>query len=490
MMLRKTDTDTLITYTAQFFGALVGVVIIKLFAFYLSPDQFGALLSSRRIIGMALPLMTLNLSLSLARYNGTNGYMRKNFFFISITISFFIWLLLVFIATIFGEQFTNYLFGDILYLPFFHNLLIFFFASATHNLFTGYWRGLQRFKIMNLLTTGFHLSNVLILIVLIIAEPDKIVMLNRYYLILTIVTLLINATIYTYYESRAGQPTTIDPQRIKSEVMLVKEFLYYGYMRLPGGIFYALLFMIPVLVATNVISLSSAANVGIVISVANLVFLFGFPLNLLILPKYALYQKEDSTVQLKQKIQSSVDSSFTFPLLISPAIYLFSEEIIIILFDPKYYHAVFYIQLFSVVAGLFLAYISLRGLLDGLKTHPYANYVTGLGVLVSVISMVLFMILEIGEVGIVLGFILGIFSMFMSNMLIIRSKFEIQVLTRQNLVNMAVSITGMMLIYLLYSPSESPELAITDLIVKIVLFTVYCAASIKIFMSSKKRWAY
>ena len=486
-MAKSDRYDFLITYLAQFTGAIVGVLVIKIFAHYLTQEQFGALLSSRRVVGMVIPLLTLNLSLSLAKYNSTNSEIRRELLSITLFSSLLMWGILGIISIFYIDQLTVFIFNQLEYKVFTWTILLYLFAASVHMLLTGYWRGLRKFKVMNVLTTLFHLSHLILLVTLFLLLDENIKILNRYYLMLAGVTILINVLILLFLERSTGRDPFLKIHRIRENLKVVKDFLYYGYSRLPGGIFYAVIFMLPVLTATKYLSLASAANVGIVISVANLVFLFGFPINLIVLPQYAKHHAEDSPIQLKQRIQGMVNISFTYPFVVAPALYLFAKEVVIILFDAKYGLAAFYLKIFSTVAGLFLAYISLRGILDGIKKYPYANYVTGIGIVIILISTAVFLRGGIEEAEIVKSFCLAIAAMYVTNLIIIRNNFGISVLNMHNIISILWFILSMFLIHFYNMNAPVIENLWVGLGVKAAIFSLFGLSSLILFNHLKKQ---
>ena len=57
------------TYFSQAIGALFGILVIKLIALYLTPEDLGVFFTGKRIVNLGIPLLTLNLGMSLAKFN-------------------------------------------------------------------------------------------------------------------------------------------------------------------------------------------------------------------------------------------------------------------------------------------------------------------------------------------------------------------------------------------------------------------------------------
>ena len=86
-----------------------------------------------------------------------------------------------------------------------------------------------------------------------------------------------------------------------------------------------------------------------------------------------------------EKAQMVFDFSLSIVLLISPLLYFFVDEIIILLLNKSYMVIGPYMELFSFGVGPFLIFVILRGILDGIENYPYINMITGVGMVVTII---------------------------------------------------------------------------------------------------------
>lgn len=198
----------------------------------------------------------------------------------------------------------------------------------------------------------------------------------------------------------------------------VQEFFKYGISRLPSSFFLAGLFTLPILTASSSISLTTAAYIGIIVSIIRLIQIFMQPFNLIFLPKFAGYQADSNNDLIRKNSQLVLEYTFSIPFIFGLLMAFLSREIILLWFGQKYYIVIPYLTYLSPTIGLLFSFILLRGILDGLFAKPYANVITVIAFFVEFVLLVATLIFRWDLFGLTLSFgagvcTLGLITIFM-----------------------------------------------------------------------------
>ena len=161
------------TYFSQIIGALFGILVIKLIALHLTPEDLGVFFTGKRIVNLGIPLLTLNLGMSLAKFNNRSpenaeSLLLFSFFFIS---SIFI-VTFIFITIIDGNI-VAWLWNDLKYHYLFLGIWVLLYATAVSTICSGYWWGVEDFGRMNLTNVSYQIMSVLVLLFTIIFENQR-----------------------------------------------------------------------------------------------------------------------------------------------------------------------------------------------------------------------------------------------------------------------------------------------------------------------------
>ena len=179
-----------------------------------------------------------------------------------------------------------------------------------------------------------------------------------------------------------------DPNKKTNKIVKkqnLKQIFEYSLFRIPSGIFYGLLFFLPIYLTSKWFSLIDATHIGIIITVANTAAMIGVPFNLLFLPSFSHLHDIGTNDQVLERINIIIKFIFQVVFFIGPLIYLFSQEIIIMWFGQNYVNTIIYLQLMSPFVGPFIGYIMIRGIIDGLSFYPYSNIITLFSLIVNIL---------------------------------------------------------------------------------------------------------
>lgn len=473
------------TYGSQIIGALAGIIAIRLCAELLTVKEFGALLTARRFIGIALPIITINFSLSLARFISKDSTNRYKYLLLSYIGTLILWSSSFIFFLFFKNRLTLVLFDDLSFSPFFTATLFYLLASGIQIVAVGYWRGSQKFNQMNILNLAYQIISIILLVGLILLPNYKNNSLIIYFYGYAILIVLIN--IFVAYLGRFGKK----PELIRSMLKIkadYKGFIAYGWLRLPGGVFYAVLFAIPVFAASHYLSLETAAYAGIIITIANLIFLIGYPLNLIFVPLFSNMSQKKSTDLVRKDAKMVFGFANSLPLLIGPMVLLFSREIILLMLGENYLGVVKSLEYFSWAAGVFLAYIILRGLLDGVEDYPYSNQITILGLILFsvVISINFYFGLTLNSI--VLSFCSGLVGLYIGATYYFSKIFKLKILNKRYFLSLGWIFTLVGVTYLLKIGLGENHILFFALLIKTIIAGGYIIFSYMFYKKFNYDW--
>ena len=155
-----------LTFLSQFLVSIIGITTLSLFAHFLPKDEMGIFLIIRRTVAFLVPIYTLNLGLSLAKYGNLNFQKAFNYFLIFIALLCIIFCFSLIPIYYYKDFLTNYLFQSIKHIDSLIPLFMFLFVNLIHNLIYNLFRGIQNYKFMNLVNVVFGLSGICALLIL------------------------------------------------------------------------------------------------------------------------------------------------------------------------------------------------------------------------------------------------------------------------------------------------------------------------------------
>lgn len=427
-------TEVSFTFLSQVLITIFGIVLLKIFARDLSEEGMGAYLVIRRAIALTYPLITLNLSMSMARYISINQRKAEQY----LVYSFFILTVLNGLALITLPLTQNLIakiiFGDAKYSSLLFPTVIFLYANSFHILCIGYFRGKQKFLIMNIINILFWSGSLIVLTIKYFIFGNFVHFLYYYFVVYALLAFAMNwVMLLKYGEMELNLFPYIRNALKVNNYQNEKSFFQYGIFRLPTGFFLASLFFIPIVSASSSISLKTAAYIGIIVSILRMLQLLGYPFNLIFLPKFSSFQANDDHISIRKNSQIVVDYIFSFPLLVGVLMSFFAREVILLWFGAKYSVVVPYLMLLGPLIGLFLGYVLIRGILDGLTDFPYSNIITFLGMFAVGLVSLLTLLFSWNLLGLTMALNFGVLVLGISSLYILRKLNEIKIFHSKNL---------------------------------------------------------
>lgn len=426
----------------------------------LSKEYFGIFMVIRRAVGIGAPLITLNLGIGLARYVSYEREKEREFLNASLWAIGIISLLFIITSIIFRDQLSLIFFTTPDHGLFVVLTTCFLFSYGIFSLSYSFFRGRQEMNRANKMQVLYYLFPVmggLILWQLFTNQYSKIL---SFYLFSFSLWGIVLGIIYLRQKVHFGRLPAI----IK-DIKSVKAFFFYSLSRIPSGFFLALVFGIPVFVASHKISLVAAGYVGIAVAIVRLMEIFATPFNLLFLPKFAEIKRNNVSGEINNKVLIVTSFIFTVLPLVAVLSYGLAEYAVIIFFGTKYIHATQGVSLVILFSVFYVSYVLIRGILDGIFSFPYVNIICLMGLLTTAISSYLFH----GSVCILaLNFGLGLLVMGVAAVCILIKKVNISVQLNEIL----VSLIGALLAFVL--------LLYLDKCLELISFNEYVRFGVKI----------
>jgi O-antigen/teichoic acid export membrane protein len=420
MKLSKFLKDLVSTGASQIGVLLFGFILVKIMTAVLNKENFGLFTLIRRWIVVLVPMVTLNLSIGLARYISFDKEKARFYLHISLIITTALSVLMFILLCLFNKPFSIVFFNDAHDSNLVLLLGLFLFAHVIHLITYSYFRGrmdMNTANIMRLLFTGFPV--LLGGIVLITGTSDYSTILYLYFSVyslwgmVTSVYFLRKECSITQFKNKKNKVS----QGIKGMAIYFKEsrgFLQYSLARIPSLFFISLIFSFPVFFANHKISVTAAGYIGIVVAVLHLLGIFCMPFNLIFLPKFSSLIKEKQVENIKNYSLIILDFIFTFLPIIVVMMFGLTRYFIRIWLGTKYLITVNSVAVAILASVFYLGYALVRGVLDGLFEFPFVNIINLAG-FVTVVVLCLLTGTGIFEVSAALScglFILGVASIF------------------------------------------------------------------------------
>ncbi len=426
-------TDYLETFATQIAVTLSGIIVLKLLAHQFPEKDFGTYLIIKRVVMFFLPVLTLNLSLSLARFLSINRSFAKEYFYYAVRIVSLFSLIFLVLSAIFDESISIILFNTDKYSATIMPIMIFIYVTGFHFISIGYFRGRQEYSLMNLLYI-LYWAAALFGLLLLLVFPNNYIQFIIIYLYFNSVLIFFGNLLILKKRTDLFISMNLVIKSIKEGVDKnhIRQLRDFGLKRLPQGIFFAAIFFLPMIVTSNNLSLKEAAYIGIVISIIRLLQITVNPFNQLFVPKFSQFISENNKEAIKYYSQLIIEFFFSLPMLIGLLVYFMSHEIIVLWFGQKYSTVSAYLMIATPAIGFFLIYILIRGILDGIYEFPYSIYITSIGCMATIIGLI-YSVLSINNLmGITLAFAVGLMSLGISSLFILIRKQQLSILTKNN----------------------------------------------------------
>jgi len=438
MKLTKFIKDIFTTGLAQILVLLLGLILLRIMATALSKEYFGVFMVIRRIIGVGAPLITLNLGVGLARYVSYEREKEKEFLNASLWVIGVLSLLVIIISIIFRNQLSLIFFTTSSHSLFVVLTAFFLFSFGAYTISYALFRGRQEMNKANRMQFFYYLFPVIAGLILWQLFTNQYSKILSFYLFFFSLWGIVLGAVYIRKNVHCGRLLAI-----MREIQSAKTLFLYSLSRIPSGFFLALIFGIPVFVATHKISLVAAGYVGIAVAVVRLMEIFATPFNLLFLPKFAEIKRNNVEGEISNKVSIVTSFIFTSLPLVAVASYGLAEYAVIVFFGNKFIPATQGVSVVILFSVFYVSYVLIRGILDGLFSFPYVNVICLSGFLTTAICSFLFH----GSVLVLaLDFGLGLLVMGITALYILIKRANISVQLNEILISLIVTLLAFVLL--------------------------------------------
>jgi O-antigen/teichoic acid export membrane protein len=411
MKISKFLKDLLTTGFTQVGVLLSGVLVLKIMAGILNQDNFGMFMLIRKYVVALLPMVTLNLSLGLARYVGFDKEKAGFYLRIALIITTALSFLIIIFFTFFNKIFSITFFSSAQYGKFVFVLAVFLGANVVHLIIYSYFRGKLNMNAANGLRLLFAGFPVLLGVILVLSPiKNQWTVLYLYFLIYSfwaVVTSLIflkrgvapmthngGGNAKKPVERKVWRKSKVSEGHIKNRLSLIfkecRGLFTFSLTRVPSLIFISLVFGLPAFIAAHRISLKAAGHMGIVVAVIQLLAIFSMPFSLIFLPKFSSLKKNEETANIKKYSLIVLNFIFTFLPIVVVIVFGLTRFIILIWFGSTYLNTVNGVSAAILASVFYLGFALIRGILDGLYVFPFTNIINFSGfITILVLSLLL-----------------------------------------------------------------------------------------------------
>jgi O-antigen/teichoic acid export membrane protein len=482
LKISKFIKDLFATGLTQILVLFLSIILLRVMATALSKEYFGIFMIIRRIIAVGAPLITLNLGVGLARYVSYEREKEQEFLNASLWVISGLSLLVIIISVIFRNQLSQIFFNTSNYSLFVVITAFFLFSYGVYSLSYAFFRGKQEMNRANRMQVFYYLFPVIVGLVLWQLFTTQYSKILSFYLFFFSAWGIILGTVYIRWQKVHFGPLLASVREIQS----VKAFFFYSLSRIPSGFFLALVFGIPVFVASHKISLVAAGYVGITVAVVRLMEVFATPFNLLFLPKFAEIKRNNVRGEISDKVSIVISFIFTALLFFAVASYGLAEYVVIIFFGSKYIQSVQGVSLIILFSFFYISYVLIRGILDGLFSFPYVNIICLAGLSITAITSFLFhgSVLEL-----VLDFGLGLLVIGVTTLCVLIKKVNVSVQFNDVLLSLIIILS--VFILLLFFDKWSEFITFNEYVkfgVKILYRAILLLAVFWFYWKPKSLW--
>ena len=430
--------DLFSTGFSQIGVLLFGVLLLKVMAAALSKEYLGLFFIIRRLVAVLLPMVTLNLSIGLARYAGTESGKSESYLNISLVTTAVLSSIIFIVLSLFHKSFAVLFFEDSRYSPFVFVLVLFLFANMVFLVAYSYFRGKLNMTAANVLKVLFYgFPLVLALVLMAVKTVDHSTALHLYFLIYSLYGAIISFYFLRGQFSLAGI-TGILKKKLTAALLESRDLFHFSLVRVPTVLFNALIFGFPVFMATHKISLAAAGYMGIVVAVLRLLEVFSMPFNMIFLPKFSSLKEKKEMENIKTYSRVVLDFILTFLPVMAITLFGLTRFIVLLWFGADYLTASDSVAIAILFSMFYLAFALVRGILDGLFTFPFNNIISLAG-FVALVGLSYLMGTDIFNLSLAFGTGLAVLGV-MSVWLLVK-KLGLKIPWKQLLTAIAVSST-------------------------------------------------
>ena len=413
--------DILVTGFTSIITVISMIVVTRLLAQGLGPDEFGAYSLARRIVSILVPFSTLAMGVGLARYLGISqvDHQKRSAYILSafgIVLSFT--LLIIIIGQITTPTLSYLIFRHEGYESLFRALLFMLVGFSMTRLLYSHYRGLGRMDLANLWQFVVMACGLLMISVLFAKKGSSVL------IVILFGALYMLALPFLVYYSFIALRKIQQTSRIFEAG---KELFRYGLPRAPEGLAFGGMLSIGPLLAPHFGSLKDAGFLVVGQSLFRVVESTAVAFGIVALPRMAKLLSEKKENFIKESIIDLTTFLYQIGLFATLHLCLWSDLIVKVWLGDDYQQAIPLMRIIVLALIPYLAYVMLRSVIDAVEVRAIntANLIislvigTGVAIFLSLAGT--------GTIGLAIGTMLGFWTLGILTVFYLRRRYYIRI---------------------------------------------------------------
>ena len=371
--------DLLSTGVAQLAIVGLSLVLVRIIAGRVTEEHLGVFMVSRRIVGVLVPLTTLNLGIGLARYLSFQPALRGLHASASLWIVFLLSGAANLVLTLGSGYFSVSFFGTDRYPGFVVLIGLTLLGANLVGLVSDIYRGRGEMSWSNGIQVLFFVVPIGLLPIAWRLGRGESGAFLAYHLGLTGLAGLLLALAFF-----GLGPAWEVPKGLRSlKAAEVRPLVAYSVSRMPSSFLIGLVFVWPVLVAGRSGSLELAARVGILATLVRLMETWSYPFNLIVLPRFAGMSGEKRAEEIQIYASLVLDFIVTAIPIIGALSFGMARGVVELSFGPAYVELAGLASWILLASTAYVAFVLIRGVLDGVHGFPWVNLISIVGLIAT-----------------------------------------------------------------------------------------------------------
>jgi len=391
--------DLITTTLTVVITVIMNLLLMRLLAERLGPEQFGAYALSRRIVATVIAVCTMSIGVAIPRYIAiASGDIERHQYFLSGSILGIVpGIIILIVGTIFARPLTLLIFHSQIYQLLFLATLWLITGTSLFTVLYAFYRGLQQMQQANLWQIALQALGPLLIAwrFATSGRADLVVALLAVLMWLAIIPL-------GFIAFRAIRQSAQPALRVS-----LRQMIDYGLPRVPGGLALTALFAVGPFLAPYFGSLKEAgylaAGQSVLMFIQSGLMAFG----LVALPKLAQMVAEQRQVAIQRAVEDIIALVLHLGLFVAFQAIIWADEIVLTLLGSEYHAAIPLMRVVLLALVPYLAYVMLRSVVDALEERAINTVNLFIALLVALIVGLPAALLGLEVMGLAIGTTVG-----------------------------------------------------------------------------------
>ena len=348
--------DLLLTFFAEFFVLISGLLVYKFAANLVGKDAFSQYALCRRTISFIFPALVMGLGVGIPRYiayaSSSSEYQHPDKYFLAgISVLFTSVIFFILLLNLFREPFAFLFFGNSEYAGFILPISLMIIGLMLNTACYSYYRGkllMGKANTLQIINSGI----IPILAFLIQRDIIHILSLTGLFWIFTSTC----ALIMVLKDLKWDKSESLTPA--------IKELLSYGIQRVPGDFGMAALISLPAIITAHLAGIKEAGYVAFGITILHMTGSVFAPIGLVFLPKASQLIASKDIGKLKEYIRKLASITLLLTLAGLIIFEIFADGIIKIYLGEAFGDLVAVARIIMLGCLAYAFYVSMRSILD------------------------------------------------------------------------------------------------------------------------------